>query len=128
MVAADVLICSESHKKLIAFALEELTRSNEHAPNIQSHASGVLVAIGRRADCKMVVEALMAHAKEGAVTHFMIMQCLGNLATENVIGVVPFIKTILSSILPQMGGIKLDHIKQSYAFGKFSNIFFIKLN
>ncbi|XP_065363715.1 maestro heat-like repeat-containing protein family member 1 isoform X1 [Calliphora vicina] len=122
VVASEVSVPSEAHKKLITLALEELTRSSEHVPNIQNHALSILVAIGRGDDCKMVMEALMGHTKEGAVAHFMVMQCLGTLASTNISGVVPFIKPILSSTLPSMNGIKPDHIKQAhaYAIGRFS--------
>lgn len=99
-------------------AIEELTRSADHQPLIQEHALTILVAIGRNNECKAVMEALMAHTKEGAVAHFMIMQCMGAMATANVAGVVPFIKPILATILPNLGGIKHDHIKQAHAYGK----------
>ncbi|XP_037937938.1 maestro heat-like repeat-containing protein family member 1 [Teleopsis dalmanni] len=122
VVSANVLVPPEAHKKLIDLAIEELTRSTDHMPNIQNHALSILVAIGRGDDCKMVMEALMAHTKEGAVGHFMVMQCLGSLATANIQAVVPFIKPILASILPNLGGIKTDHIKtaHAYAIGRFS--------
>ncbi|XP_067641697.1 maestro heat-like repeat-containing protein family member 1 [Eurosta solidaginis] len=124
VVNSDTLIPSESNQKLITFAIEELTRSADHQPHIQEHALTILVAIGRKSDshCKMVMEALIAHTKEGALAHFMVMQCLGALATANVAGVVPFIKPILATILPNLGGIKQDHIKQAhaYAIGHFS--------
>lgn len=99
-------------------AIEELTRSTEHVPNIQNHALNILVAIGRGDDCKMVMEALMAHTKEGTVAHFMVMQCFGTLASTNVPAVVPFIKQILATILTNLNSIKQDHIKQAHAYGK----------
>ena len=115
---------TEANKKLITLSLEELTRSNEHVPNIQNHALAILVAIGRSDDCKLVMEALMGHTKEGTVAHFMVMQCLGTLASTNMPGVVPFIKPIMSSTLPSMNSIKSDHIKQAHAYGRYA----IKLN
>lgn len=69
------------------------------------------------------MDSLIGHARESDLSHFMVMQCLGTLATANVAGSVPFIKTIFSSILPNLGGIKLDHVKQSYAYGKLTNNF-----
>ncbi|XP_030379317.1 maestro heat-like repeat-containing protein family member 1 [Scaptodrosophila lebanonensis] len=113
---------TEANKKLIALALEELTRSAEHVPLIQNHALNILVAIGRGSDCALVMDALQAHTSEDAVPHFMLMQCLGTLATANVAGVVPYIKGILARSLPHLGGIKQDHVKQAhaYAIGRFS--------
>lgn len=118
VVSSEAAIPSEAHKKLISLAIEELTRSNEHVPNIQNHALNILVAIGRGDACKMVMEALMTHTKEGAVAHFMVMQCFGTLASTNIPGVVPFIKQILSTILTNLNAIKQDHIKQAHAYGK----------
>ncbi|XP_058977775.1 maestro heat-like repeat-containing protein family member 1 isoform X1 [Musca domestica] len=122
VVSSDTTIPTEAHKKLAALAIEELTRSTEHVPNIQNHALNILVAIGRGDDCKMVMEALMAHTKEGTVAHFMVMQCFGTLASTNVPAVVPFIKQILATILTNLNSIKQDHIKQAhaYAIGRFS--------
>ncbi|XP_053949877.1 maestro heat-like repeat-containing protein family member 1 isoform X1 [Anastrepha ludens] len=121
VVNSDTAVPSEASKKLITLAIAELTRSSEHQPHIQDHALTILVAIGRK-ECNAVMEALMANTKEGAVAHFMVMQCLGAMATANVAGVVPFIKPILATILPNLGGIKHDHIKQAhaYAIGHFS--------
>ncbi|XP_017492787.1 PREDICTED: maestro heat-like repeat-containing protein family member 1, partial [Rhagoletis zephyria] len=121
LVNSDTEIPSEANKQLITLAVEELTRSAEHQPHIQEHALSILVAIGRK-ECNAVMEALMAHTKEGAVAHFMVMHCLGAMATANVPDVVPFIKPILATILPNLGGIKHDHIKQAhaYAIGHFS--------
>ncbi|XP_036319611.1 maestro heat-like repeat-containing protein family member 1 isoform X2 [Rhagoletis pomonella] len=121
LVNSDTEIPSEANKQLITLAVEELTRSAEHQPLIQEHALSILVAIGRK-ECNAVMEALMAHTKEGAVAHFMVMHCLGAMATANVPHVVPFIKPILATILPNLGGIKHDHIKQAhaYAIGHFS--------
>uniref|UniRef100_W8B438 HEAT repeat-containing protein 7A n=1 Tax=Ceratitis capitata TaxID=7213 RepID=W8B438_CERCA len=122
VVNSDTPIPTEANKKLIILAIEELTRSADHQPLVQEHALTILVAIGRGNECKAVMEALMTHTKEGAVAHFMVMQCLGAMATANVPGVVPFIKPILATILPNLGGIKHDHIKQAhaYAIGHFS--------
>ncbi|XP_055840897.1 maestro heat-like repeat-containing protein family member 1 isoform X1 [Episyrphus balteatus] len=121
VVSSNVSIKAETYQKIVSFAIDELTKSNENVPTIQTHALAILVAIGRQ-DCKMVMTALIGHAKEGTVLHFMVMQCMGTLATANVSGTLPFIKQILSSILPNMGGIKQDHVKQAHAFaiGRFS--------
>lgn len=50
----------------------------------------------------------------------MILHCMGTLALANITGIMPFVKPTLITILPTLGTIKLDHIKQAYAFGKFS--------
>ncbi|EDW26965.1 GL16511 [Drosophila persimilis] len=125
VVGADTTLPRAASQKLIALALQELTRSTEHVPLIQNPALRILVAIGRSGPegCALVMEALQAQTggPEG-VPHFMLMQCLGQLATENPGGVVPHIKAILSRCLPHLGGIRQDHIKQAhaYAIGRFS--------
>uniref|UniRef100_A0A1A9WCB3 Uncharacterized protein n=1 Tax=Glossina brevipalpis TaxID=37001 RepID=A0A1A9WCB3_9MUSC len=122
VVSSDACIPDEAHKKLISLALEEMTRSSDNASTIPNNAMDILVAIGRGASCKLAMEALMSHTKEGTVAHFMIMQCYGNIASSNIVGVVPFIKPIMAFTIPNLTGIKLDHIKQAhaYAIGRFS--------
>ncbi|XP_037882576.1 maestro heat-like repeat-containing protein family member 1 [Glossina fuscipes] len=122
VVSSDACIPDEAHKKLISLALGEMTRSTDNVSAIQNHAMDILVAIGRGANCKLVMEALMNYTKEGTVAHFMIMQCYGNIASSNIVGVVPFIKPIMAFTIPNLTGIKLDHIKQAhaYAIGRFS--------
>lgn len=129
MVSSDACIPDEAHKKLISLALGEMTRSTENVSTIQNHAMDILVAIGRGPNCKLVMEALMNHTKEGTVAHFMIMQCYGNIASSNIVGVVPFIKPIMAFTIPNLTGIKLDHIKQAHAYGRGGQlkISFIKI-
>ncbi|KAH8303311.1 hypothetical protein KR059_006711 [Drosophila kikkawai] len=128
VVGAENPLPFSANQKLIALALEELTRSPEHVPLIQNPAQRILVAIGRSSpeSCAQVMEALQE--KKGpnpdgsGVPHFMLMQSLGLLATEHPAGVVPHIKAILSRCQPHLGGIRQDHIKQAhaYAIGRFS--------
>ncbi|EDW81982.1 uncharacterized protein Dwil_GK25557 [Drosophila willistoni] len=118
VVGSDVTLPKTSLEKLITLAIEELTRSAEHVPHIQNPAQRILVAIGRNNEgCALVMDALQAaNAESQGVPHFMLMQCLGQLAMGNSAGVVPHIKTILSQCLPHLGGIKQDHIKQAHAY------------
>lgn len=110
----------EAYKRIIKLALEELTRSSENMPVVQNHALEILVAIGSHDKCPLVVEALMNHAKEKSnVQHFMVMQCLGRLASNNVSGILLFVHSILTTVLVSLGNIRHDHVKQSYAYGKY---------
>ncbi|KAL7745291.1 hypothetical protein ACLKA6_015316 [Drosophila palustris] len=124
VVRTETPLPTAANEKLIVLALEELTRSvDQHVPLIQNPALHILVAIGRGEDCSLVVESLMGHCGPvGTVPHFMLMQCLGQLAMANTVGVVPHIKTILARCQPHLGGIKQDHIKLAYAYaiGRFS--------
>ncbi|XP_016988226.1 maestro heat-like repeat-containing protein family member 1 [Drosophila rhopaloa] len=125
VVGTETPLPPAANQKLIALALQELTRNSEHVPLIQNPAQRILVAIGRSSpeSCEQVMEALQekSTSSEG-VAHFMLMQCLGLLATENPAGVVPHIKTILARSQPHLVGIRQDHIKQAhaYAIGRFS--------
>ncbi|EDX02836.1 maestro heat-like repeat-containing protein family member 1 [Drosophila yakuba] len=125
VVGAETPLPPAANQKLIALALQELTRNPEHVPLLQNPAQRILVAIGRSSpeSCEQVMEALQEKgtSTEG-VAHFMLMQCLGLLATENPAGVVPHIKAILSRSQPHLVGIRQDHIKQAhaYAIGRFS--------
>lgn len=111
----------ETLSKIITLTINELTKSNEQSPAIQKPALEILVGVGRN-HCEKVMNELINHTKEGHVAHFMIMYCMGTLATANVDGITPFIKTVLGIALPNLGSIKLDHVKQAYAFaiGRFS--------
>lgn len=124
VVGTDNPLPPSANQKLIALALQELTRSPEHVPLIQTPAQRILVAIGRSSpeSCAQVMEALQETKGEVGVPHFMLMQTLGLLATEHPGGVVPHIKAILSRCQPHLGGIRQDHIKQAhaYAIGRFS--------
>ncbi|XP_062140957.1 maestro heat-like repeat-containing protein family member 1 [Drosophila sulfurigaster albostrigata] len=124
VVRGETSLPTAANEKLILLALEELTRSvDQHVPLIQNPALHILVAIGRGKDCTLVVEMLQAHSgPAGSAPHFMLMQCLGQLALANTAGLVPHIKTILARCLPHLGGIKQDHVKLAYAYaiGRFS--------
>ena len=76
----------------------------------------ILVAIGRY-NCNIVMENLMLHLEPGSVTHFMILHCMGTLATVNVNDIIVYVKPSLNIIIPTLGMIKHDHVKQAYAFG-----------
>lgn len=94
-----------------------MIKSAEHSPLVQNPSLEILVAIGRLY-CAKVMDALSAQLAPTQVAHFMIMHCMGTLATANINGIIPLIKPTLESILPHLILIKLDHIKQAYAFGK----------
>lgn len=124
MVSTGVAFPKKATEKLITLALDDLTRSvDQHVPVIQNPALHILSSIGRGEDCNLVVEYVQAHTgSAGNAPHFMLMQCLGQLAMINTAGLVPHIKTILSSSLSHLGGIKQDHMKLAYAYaiGRFS--------
>lgn len=70
------------------------------------------------------MQHLTTQLQQGQTTHFMILHTMGTLATANIPDIITFIKPTLIAILPTLGMIKLDHVKQAYAFGKNLRILF----
>lgn len=64
------------------------------------------------------MDGLLNKIQQGHVCHFMILNCMGILATANISGSFSYIKPTLEIILPTLSMIKLDHVKQAHAFGK----------
>nr|CAD7601307.1 unnamed protein product [Timema genevievae] len=106
---------------LVQFSVEEMTRSPDYLPAVQMPASGILVALGK-AHCNEVMEGLLKHLQPGVVPHYSILHTMGSLAAANVFGIVPFVKATLGTLLPMMGGLRSDALRQvfSYTLGKFS--------
>lgn len=103
--------------KVIDLCVNEMVKANEHTPLVQNPCLETLVAAGR-VHCAKVMDGLMKQLGSGQVAHFMVMHCIGTLATANINGMMPFVRPILETIIPNLGGIKSDHVKQAYSFGK----------
>lgn len=104
--------------KVIALCISEMTKSTDHAPDIQNPCSSVLVAAGRF-HCSKVMDGLLNELQPNQVGHFMILECIGNLATANITGTAPFIRQTLETILSALNSVRLDHHKYAYSFGKY---------
>ncbi|RZC37257.1 hypothetical protein BDFB_008476, partial [Asbolus verrucosus] len=105
---------------LIDFCLRTLIENLSYEPIVQMPASNVLVALGRKHHIQ-VMESLLGKLEVGVIPHYMIPHTLGALANANAYGVVPYLKNILAIMLPLLGGVKFDPLKQafSYALGSF---------
>lgn len=66
------------------------------------------------------MEGLMKKFITGTVPHYTIPHTMGALASVNAFGVIPFLKTILGTMLPMLGMLKTDFLKQSFAYGKIN--------
>lgn len=67
------------------------------------------------------MEALLKELdNNGALPHNMIFYTLGTLSTSNPFAVVPYIKNILSTILPLLEIVKKDAAKQAFSYGTFT--------
>lgn len=103
--------------KVIDLCVSEMVKANEHTPLIQNPCLDTLVAAGR-VHCAKIMDGLSKQLAQGQVAHFMVMHCIGSLATANIMGIMPFVRQTLETIIPNLGAIKFDHVKQAYSFGK----------
>ncbi|KAJ6639089.1 Maestro heat-like repeat-containing protein family member 1 [Pseudolycoriella hygida] len=114
-------LSDEALMKLISFAIAEITKTMDQCVPIQKPGSEIIVALGR-VHCQKVLDQLFSHLQQGHVSHFMILHCMGAIASVNVTGITSSIKPTLENILPTLSMIKLDHVKQAFAFaiGRFA--------
>lgn len=72
------------------------------------------------------MEALLKELdNNGTLPHNMIIHTLGTLATSNPFAVVPYIKNILTIIIPLLETVKKDAAKQAFSYGKLVKFVFI---
>ncbi|XP_075437570.1 maestro heat-like repeat-containing protein family member 1, partial [Ascaphus truei] len=100
----------EMAKMVILLASIEMTKSKDMIFEWQQAASNVLVAVGRNF-INSVMEEILSKFQPGILPHFFIMQTLANLSMANVFGMVPFLNSILGTMLPMLGMAKQDHMK-----------------
>nr|XP_042909202.1 maestro heat-like repeat-containing protein family member 1 [Parasteatoda tepidariorum] len=116
-------ICSEALNSvktnvavnLIKLAVEEMTSTKEIVPEWQNCSSGILVSLGRNF-MNEVMEQLLMKFTPGVLPHFFVLQTMANLASANVFGMVPFLKSVLGTMLPLLGMVKQENIKWIFAF------------
>ncbi|KAM4689568.1 maestro heat-like repeat-containing protein family member 1 isoform 2-T2 [Discoglossus pictus] len=100
----------ETARMVIVLASNEMTKSKDIVFEWQQAAGNVLVAVGRNfINC--VMEEILVKFQPGVLPHFFIMQTLANLSTANVFGMVPFLNSILGTMLPMLGMAKQDPMK-----------------
>lgn len=103
--------------KVIDLCVGEMVKANDHTPFIQNPCLETLVAAGR-VHCAKIMDGLSKQLAPGQVAHFMVMHCIGSLATANITGIMPVVRQTLEALIPNLGAIKSDHVKQAYSFGK----------
>lgn len=64
------------------------------------------------------MDNLLIKLEAGIMPHYMVPRTLGAMANANVNGVVPYLKDIFNNMLPFLGGLKNDALKESFSFGK----------
>uniref|UniRef100_A0A452V533 Maestro heat like repeat family member 1 n=1 Tax=Ursus maritimus TaxID=29073 RepID=A0A452V533_URSMA len=100
-------------RAIILLASSEMTRAKELVCDWQQAASSVLVAVGKRFIGK-VMEELLSKFQPGALPHYFVVQTLANLAASNVFGMVPFLTSVLSTMLPMLGMAKHDTMRAAF--------------
>lgn len=103
---------------IIDLCTTEMVKVVEHSPLIQNPCMEILVSAGR-IHCTKVMDGLLKQLTPGHVGHFMILHCIGSLATANSTGMMPFVKSILETILPTLSSVRSDYVKQAYSFGSY---------
>uniref|UniRef100_A0A8B9SCJ9 Maestro heat like repeat family member 1 n=1 Tax=Apteryx owenii TaxID=8824 RepID=A0A8B9SCJ9_APTOW len=116
VVKNNIALLDKSTAKVVIFlASNEMTKSKEVVREWQQAASDVLVAVGQRFINKVMEEALTKF-QPGILPHYFVMQTFANLSVSNVFGMVPFLNSILGTMLPMLGMAKQDHMKSVFCY------------
>ncbi|XP_007464667.1 PREDICTED: maestro heat-like repeat-containing protein family member 1 [Lipotes vexillifer] len=94
----------------ILLASSEMTKVKELVCDWQQAASNVLVALGKRF-ISSVMEEMLSKFQPGVLPHHFVVQTLANLSVSNVFGMVPFLTSILNTMLPMLSAAKPDSMR-----------------
>ncbi|XP_070078665.1 maestro heat-like repeat-containing protein family member 1 isoform X6 [Equus caballus] len=97
-------------RAIILLASSEMTKAKELVYDWQQAASNVLVAVGKRFIGR-VMEEMLSKFQPGILPHCFVVQTLANLSVSNVFGMVPFLTSILNTMLPMLGMAKHDTMR-----------------
>ncbi|XP_051015759.1 maestro heat-like repeat-containing protein family member 1 [Acomys russatus] len=95
---------------VILLASSEMTRTKELDCDWQQAASSVLVAVGKQF-INQVMEEVLSRFQPGILPHSSVLHTLASLSVSNAFGMVPFLPSILSTMLPMLGMAKQDALK-----------------
>ncbi|XP_047399899.1 maestro heat-like repeat-containing protein family member 1 isoform X2 [Sciurus carolinensis] len=95
---------------IILLASSEMTRTKDLDCDWQRAASSVLVAVGKRF-INQVMEEVLSRFQPGVLPHCSVLQTLASLSVSNAFGMVPFLPSILSTMLPMLGMAKQDALR-----------------
>lgn len=62
---------------------------------------------------------LLRQFQPGVLPHYSIVHTMGTLASANVFGIVPFVKATLGMMLPMMGMLRNDAMKQVFSYSEY---------
>ncbi|KAL8181435.1 UNVERIFIED_CONTAM: Maestro heat-like repeat-containing protein member 1, partial [Gekko kuhli] len=106
----------QSTAKIVIFlASNEMTKSKDVVPEWQQAASNVLVAVGRRFINK-VMEEVLTKFQPGVLPHYFVVRTFASLSVANVFGMVPFLTSILGTMLPMLGMARQDAMRVVFCF------------
>ncbi|KAM6454656.1 maestro heat-like repeat-containing protein family member 1 isoform 3-T3 [Liasis olivaceus] len=100
---------------VIFLASSEMTKSKEALLEWQQAASSVLVAVGRRF-INQVMEELLTKFQPGVLPHCFVVLTFADLSVANVFGMVPFLNSILGTMLPMLAVAKQDNMKSVFCY------------
>ena len=98
---------------LIRFlAAEEMTRQYDIVDEIQLPCSKILVRFGSRSyNVQRVMDSLLLKFQPGSPSHYYVIATLSDLATCNPTHMVPFLKSILGTMLANIKTTKKDNLR-----------------
>ncbi|XP_077209590.1 maestro heat-like repeat-containing protein family member 1 isoform X2 [Paroedura picta] len=102
-------------KAVISVASNEMTKSKDVLVEWQQAASNVLVAVGRRF-INTVMEEVLTKFQPGVLPHYFVVRTFASLSVANVFGMVPFLPSVLGTMLPMLGMAKQDSMKIVFCF------------
>ncbi|XP_055482603.1 maestro heat-like repeat-containing protein family member 1 isoform X2 [Psammomys obesus] len=100
---------------VILLASSEMTRTKELDCDWQQAASSVLVAVGKQF-INQVMEEVLNRFQPGVLPHCSVLYTLASLSVSNVFGMVPFLPSILSTMLPMLGLAKQDALRVVFCY------------
>ncbi|ELK11736.1 HEAT repeat-containing protein 7A [Pteropus alecto] len=108
-------------RAVILLASSEMTKAKDLVWDWQQAASNVLVAVGKQF-ISTVMEEMLSKLQPGALPHYFVVRTLANLSVSNAFGMVPFLTSILNTMLPMLGTAKHDTTREvlCYALQHFS--------
>ncbi|XP_048338639.1 LOW QUALITY PROTEIN: maestro heat-like repeat-containing protein family member 1 [Sphaerodactylus townsendi] len=122
MVRSSVAGMDKSMAKIVIFlASNEMTKSKEVIPEWQQAASDILVAVGR-CFINKVMEEVLTKFQPGVLPHYFIVRTFASLSVANVFGMVPFLTSILGTMLPMLGMAKQDHMRRLGLLFRFAEL------
>uniref|UniRef100_A0A8V5H0A6 Uncharacterized protein n=1 Tax=Melopsittacus undulatus TaxID=13146 RepID=A0A8V5H0A6_MELUD len=115
VVRNNISLLDKGTAKVVIFlASNEMTKSKV-IRDWQQAASSVLVAVGQRFINK-VMEEVLTKFQPGILPHYFVLQTFADLSVSNVFGMVPFLNSILGTMLPMLGMAKQDHMKSVFCY------------